>query len=87
MINELKEFTQLGGTVFTVVAFLFYLRKKDEITQKREEEFNKVITNHLHDSNQVIEKNTEALKSVAVNLKELSLLVERLNGKSKKVKS
>jgi hypothetical protein len=86
MINELKEFANLGGTVFTVVAFLYYLRKKDETEQKKEEEFNKIINNHLHSSNQTIEKNTDALKSVAVNLKELTIYIKKLNGKKLKVK-
>jgi len=81
MVNELVEFTQLGGTAFTVVAFLFYLRKKDELDKGTQDGFDEIIKNHLNHSNKVIKENSGALKKVAVNMKELSILVRRANRK------
>ena len=73
MIEEVKEVAQLGGTVVTVVLFLYYLMKKDA-------GFNKIIDNHLTHSNAIIKDNSKAHNKVAVNLKEVSLTIKR-NGK------
>lgn len=83
MINEIKEVVQLGGTVTTVILFLYYLNKKDEMNKKTYKEFNSMINNHLHTSNSIIEKNSQALSKVAVNLKVLSVIIKN----EKKVKS
>jgi len=80
-MSELAEFAQLGGTAFTVVAFLFYLRKKDELDKETYSDFNSTIKNHLSHSNKVIKDNSGALKKVAVNIKELSIVVKKANGK------
>ena len=77
MINEIKEITQLGGQVVIVLLFLYYLNKKDIINKKTYEEFNVMINNHLHVSNEVINKNSHALQQIAVNLKELSLMFKK----------
>ena len=73
-ITTLKELANLGGTVVTVVIFLYYLSKKDV-------GFNKIIENHLSHSNKIIKDNSEALNRVSVNLKELSIVIK--NGKKK----
>ena len=72
-MNNIEGLAQLGGTLATVVLFLYYLNKKDN-------EINKMINNHLHTANGVIKENSKALKDVAVNIKELSLCIK--NGKS-----
>jgi len=69
MINEIKEVVQLGGTVTTVLLFLFYLSKRDA-------GFDKVINNHLQHSGKIIKDNSKALNKVAVNLKELSIVIK-----------
>ena len=71
MINEMKEVMQLGGTVTTVVFFLVYLNKKDEA-------INKIIGNHLQHSGKIIKDNSKALSKVAINLKELSIVIKNL---------
>jgi hypothetical protein len=75
-MENLNSLAQLGGTVATVVIFLYYLAKKDE-------GFNKIIDNHLIHSNKVIKDNSKALNKVSVNLKELSLTIKN-NGKKNK---
>ena len=70
MIEEIKEVAQLGGTVVTVVLFLYYLMKKDA-------GFNKIIDNHLTHSNEIIKDNSKALNKVAINLKEVSLTIKK----------
>jgi hypothetical protein len=75
-MENLNSLAQLGGTVVTVVLFLYYLAKKDE-------GFNKIIDNHLIHSNKVIKDNSKALNKVSVNLKELSLTIKN-NGKKNK---
>lgn len=73
VLDNIKELAQLGGTVITVFAFIGYLIKKDE-------QFNKIIQNHLNHSNKVIEKNTQVMKRVAVNLKGLTDIIKQ-NGR------
>ena len=68
-ITTLKELANLGGTVATVVIFLYYLSKKDA-------GFNKVIENHLSHTNKIIKDNSKAFNKVAVNLKELSIVIK-----------
>ena len=72
MINEITTIAQLGGTVTTVVFFLVYLSKKDAGIEK-------IIGNHLQHSGKIIKENSKALNKVAVNLKELSIVIK--NGK------
>lgn len=83
MVNELKEFTQLGGTVVTIFAFLLYLRQKDEINKKTYDEFNKMIGNHLEHSTRVIEKNSEVITKFSVSLKELCMIIKNFNSRKK----
>ena len=74
MITEIKEIANLGGTVVVVLLFLYYLTKK-------EKDMNKIISNHLEHSGRIIEKNSEVMTKVSVNLKELSIAIK--NGKVK----
>ena len=71
-MESLQGLSQLGGTVATVVLFLYYLNKKDTV-------FNKIVSNHLEHSSKIIKENSKALTKVAVNIKELSLVIK--NGK------
>jgi len=71
-MESIQGLSQLGGTVATVVLFLYYLNKKDT-------GFNKIVSNHLEHSSKIIKENSKALTKVAVNIKELSLVIK--NGK------
>jgi len=75
-MTNLQELAQLGGTLATVVLFLFYLNKKDE-------SINKVINNHLEHSGKIIEKNSDVITKMEVTLKELCMII-RKNGKKVK---
>jgi len=72
MIPNIESLAQLGGTVITVIAFLYYMNKKDV-------EFNKTIQNHLVHSNQVIDKNSDAMIKISNSLEELCVLVRKDN--------
>jgi len=82
-MTSLTELGQLGGTLATVVAFLYYLNKKDNKDKEIYSAFNTIINNHLHDSQIVIKENSKALTKVAVNIKGLSHLIK--NNKKKKI--
>lgn len=73
-MENINGLAQLGGTVATVVLFLYYLNKKDT-------GFNKIVENHLSHSNKIIKDNSRALTKVSVNLKELSTIIK--NGKKR----
>ena len=75
-MTNLQELAQLGGTLATVILFLLYLNKKDELNKKTYEEFNTTINNHLDHSTNVIKENNNVMTKVAVNLKELSLVIK-----------
>ena len=76
MIADIEKLANLGGTVITVVLFLFYLNKKDD-------SINRVINNHLEHSGKIIEKNSSVITQIEVTLKELSMVI-RKNGKKVK---
>ena len=89
MLGELKEIAQLGGTVVTVVLFLFYLNKKDERSKKTYDQFNSTINsfnttmnNHMDHSTKAINENTKAMTKVAVYLKESKTTIKFLNKKN-----
>lgn len=67
-MENIEKLANLGGTVITVVLFLYYLNKKDV-------GIDKMISNHLQHSTKVIKDNSKALNKVSVNLKELSLII------------
>ena len=79
-MDNINSLTQLGGTVATVVLFLYYLNKKDD-------GFNKIVNNHLVHSNKVIKDNSKALNKVSVNLKELSMKIVKNTVEVKKSNS
>jgi len=81
MINEAREFFQLGGTLATVILFLRYLTGKDELNKKTYEQFNQTIENHLHASDKIIEKNNNVMQKLAINMKELCIIIKKLNNK------
>jgi len=68
-MENIEKLANLGGTVITVILFIFYLTKKDEA-------INKVVSNHLQHSGKIIKDNSRALNKVAVNLKELSIVIK-----------
>ena len=82
-MTALQELAQLGGTLATVVLFLFYLNKKDEMNKKTYDQFNTTINNHLDHSTKVIKENNDVMTNVAVTLKELCMVI-RKNGKKVK---
>jgi len=82
-MTALQELAQLGGTLATVVLFLFYLNKKDEMNKKTYDQFNATINNHLDHSTKVIKENNDVMTKIAVSLKELCMLI-RKNGKKVK---
>ena len=82
MINEIKEVAQLGGQVVIVVLFLTYLYNKGKLDKQTFDRFDTMISNHLHTSSGIIKDNSKALNKVAVNLKELSIVIK--NGRKVK---
>lgn len=67
-MENIEKLANLGGTVITVVLFLYYLNKKDE-------SINKMVSNHLQHSGKIIKDNSKALNKVSINLKELSIII------------
>lgn len=72
MIETIKEVSQLGGTVVTVVSFLYYMLKQNQ-------EFNKTIQNHLDHSNRVIDKNSDAMIQITATLQDLCTTLKKTN--------
>ena len=79
MLPNFEELASLGGTVVTVVAFIWYLIQKDKANNVIYEKFNATIANHLEHSNKVIERNNEAYTQIAVTLKELCMIIKKTN--------
>ncbi len=77
MIGDLEKLAQLGGTVFTVAVFIWYLVQKDKSNKDTYDKFNITISNHLDHSTKVIEKNTDAYTQIVVTLKELCILMKK----------
>lgn len=82
-MTELQELSQLGGTLVTVILFLLYLNKKDEMNKKTYDQFNTTIKNHLDHSTKIIKENNDVMTKVAVALKEFSLIIKN-NGKKRR---
>lgn len=68
-MENIEKLSNLGGTVITVVLFLYYLNKKDM-------GIDKMISNHLQHSTKIIKDNSRALNKISVNLKELSIIIK-----------
>jgi hypothetical protein len=83
-MNNLEGLAQLGGTLATVVIFIWYLMQKDKTNNKVYEEFNTTINNHLDHSTRVIERNNETYNKMSLTLKELCIIIR--NSKRKKVR-
>jgi len=79
MIPNFESLASLGGTVVTVVAFIWYLTQKDKANNVIYEKFNTTIANHLEHSSKVIERNNEAYTQIAVTLKELCMIIRKTN--------
>lgn len=79
MISELEKIANLGGTVSTVLIFVWYLTKQGELQSKKDESINKIISNHLDHSTKVIENNGTIITKVEVALKELCILFRKSN--------
>ena len=56
---EIQQLAQLGGTVSTVLIFVYYLSKKDQLNRQTYQEFNNTITSHLV-------RSSEQMKEVAI---------------------
>jgi len=67
-MENIEKLANLGGTVVTVILFLYYLAKKDA-------GIDKMISNHLQHSSKIIKENSKALNKVALNIKELSMMI------------
>lgn len=80
-MNEIQTIAQLGGTVFTVVAFLYYLSRRDDLNKKTYEEFNRTIENHLHNSNLIIKESSVTNKKLAMRLQDLTGCIKGLTKK------
>jgi len=76
-MESLEGLAQLGGTLATVVVFIWYLMQKDKTNNKIYEEFNTTINNHLDHSTRVIEKNNQIYNKMAVTLKELCIIIKK----------
>lgn len=83
-MENIEKLANLGGTVITVVLFLYYLNKKDIILDKKDEAMNKIIGNHLQHSGKIIKDNSKALNKVFIALERLSSVVGK-NTKSQDV--
>lgn len=81
-MENIEKLSNLGGTVITVVLFLYYLNRKDCMIEKKDEDINKMINNHLQHSGKIIKENSKALNKVSINLKELSMVIKK-NGNRK----
>jgi predicted membrane-bound dolichyl-phosphate-mannose-protein mannosyltransferase len=81
-MDNIEKLAQLGGTVATVLIFIYYLIQKDKTNNKIYEEFNTTINNHLDHSTRVIERNNDIYTKMAVTLKELCLIIKK-NGYKK----
>jgi predicted membrane-bound dolichyl-phosphate-mannose-protein mannosyltransferase len=79
---SIEQLANLGGTLATVVIFVYYLLQRDKTNNKIYEEFNTTISNHLDHSTKVIERNNDIYTKIAVTLKELCLIIKK-NGYKK----
>ena len=79
MIEGLEKIAQLGGTIVTVVIFIWYLSQKDKASNEVYNKFNTTISNHLDHSTKIIEKNSNAYIQIAITLKELCILMKKNN--------
>ncbi len=79
MIEGLEKLAQLGGTIVTVVIFIWYLIQRDKASNEIFNQFNTTINNHLDHSTKVIEKNGEAYLQIATTLRELCILMKKSN--------
>ena len=76
-MDNIEKLANLGGTVTTVVIFIWYLREQGKL-------FNQTINNYLVHSTKVIEKNNEAMLKVNITLKELCLALKKENNGNKR---
>ncbi len=72
MIENIEQLTQLGGTVVTVISFLYFMDKQNRI-------FNTTINNHLAHSNKVIDKNSSAMTKISNSLQQLCITMKKDN--------
>ena len=76
-MENIEKLANLGGTVTTVVIFIWYLKGQGAI-------FNETINNHLKHSTRVIEENNKINSKIQVTLRELCLTLKNGNGKKKR---
>jgi len=74
LVSNVAAITTAGG-------FLWYLVKRDRLMQKKDENHNVIITNHLNHSNTVIKENSDSRRELAVEIKGLAGIIKS-NGKT-----
>ena len=65
-----EALANLGGTVVTVIAFLYF-------NDKMIKGFNSTIQNHLHTSNEVINKNSNTMIKISTTMEKLCATLKK----------
>lgn len=69
---DFENLASLGGTVVTVIVFIWYLIQKDKQTNETFSGFNRTITNHLAHALEVEKQITKSLTNLTRCIVELS---------------
>lgn len=72
------------AAIITTGAFLIYLYRKDILNKETYDKFDATIQNHLHRSNETVDKNSKIIQETGIILQELSSCIKALNSKGKK---
>ncbi len=78
-MNDIEKLAQLGGTLATVVVFIYYLTRKDKETKSTFDAFNKTIQNHLEHALKVELQISKALNNLTNCINTLSSKQENRN--------
>lgn len=73
---DLRALADLGGTLGSVVVFIFYLTRRDK-------DYNEVIQNHMKRSTEVFDKAADANIEVAKQLQRLGDVVSETSRESR----
>lgn len=78
---DLFDISQFGIAIFTVGAMVYMVKKFLCFMKRQEENFTKIITNHLHDSSEANTKLQHSHQELSMVIKELLNFLQRTNGK------
>lgn len=78
MINDIQQIANLGGTVVTVVLFLYFLQKIMDRHERISEKFNVTIQSFLKDSNKINQELALKLQQFSNTNKELSEIIKKM---------